>query len=134
MRDGGIDFRTGEPINIQTYYEDNIDIHHIFPQDWCKNNGVDRDDYNSIINKTPLSAKTNRTIGGNAPSAYLKDVQRIAEIDENRMDEILGSHVIEPDFLRNDDFQGFFETRKKAILKRIETAMGKSVIYREEGQ
>jgi hypothetical protein len=40
MRDGGKDFRTGEPINIQTYFDDSIDIHHIFPQDWCKKYGI----------------------------------------------------------------------------------------------
>ncbi|AKB55384.1 hypothetical protein A9239_12605 [Methanosarcina sp. A14] len=132
MRDGGIDFRTGEPIDIQTYYEDNIDIHHIFPQDWCKNHGISQDEYNSIINKTPLSAKTNRIIGGSAPSFYVEKIQKTAGIDEFRMNEILSSHVIEPSLIRNDDFNKFFETRKKAILKRIEKAMGKPVIHREE--
>jgi len=32
MRDGGEDFRTGETIGDQTYFDDRIDIHHIFPQ------------------------------------------------------------------------------------------------------
>jgi len=134
MRDGGIDFRTGEPIDIQTYYEDNIDVHHIFPQDWCKNHGISQDDYNSIINKTPLSAKTNRIIGGSAPSVYIEKIQKNAGIEEIRMDEILSSHVIEPMLIRNDNFEEFFEIRKKAILKRIEKSMGKPVINREEQQ
>ena len=134
MRDGGIDFRTGEPIDIQTYSDDSIDVHHIFPQDWCKNCGISQDEYNSIINKTPLSAKTNRIIGGNAPSSYIERLQKIAGIDELRMDEILASHVIEPALIRNDNFEEFFETRKKTILKRIEKAMGKPVIHREEEQ
>jgi hypothetical protein len=38
MRDGCLDFRTGEAIEIQTYFGDNIDIHHIFPHDWCQKN------------------------------------------------------------------------------------------------
>lgn len=50
------------------------------------------------------------------------------------MDEILASHVIDPALLRNDNFEEFFETRKRAILKRIEKAMGKPVIHREEEQ
>ncbi|WP_440955427.1 GmrSD restriction endonuclease domain-containing protein [Methanosarcina sp. Mfa9] len=132
MRDGGIDFRTGDPIDIQTYYEDNIDIHHIFPQDWCRDNGIDRNEYNSIINKTPLSAKTNRIIGGKAPNIYLEKLQKTAGIDEERMDEILETHVIDPDFLRDNDFAGFFKNRKRAILKRIENAMGKSIAYEGE--
>ncbi len=30
------------------------------------------------------------------------------------MNEILSSHVIEPSLIRNDDFNKFFETRKKS--------------------
>ena len=33
MRDGGRDFRTGEPIEAQIFFDDKIDIHHIFPRD-----------------------------------------------------------------------------------------------------
>lgn len=33
MRDGCQDFRPGDPIDLQLYFEDRIDIHHIFPQD-----------------------------------------------------------------------------------------------------
>lgn len=32
MRDGGRDFRTGEPIDAQTFFDDKVDIHHIFPE------------------------------------------------------------------------------------------------------
>ena len=31
MRDGSRDFRTGEPIEAQTFFDDSIDIHHVFP-------------------------------------------------------------------------------------------------------
>ena len=34
VRDGGRDFRTGEPIEAQTVFDDKIDIHHIFPEKW----------------------------------------------------------------------------------------------------
>jgi hypothetical protein len=39
-----------------------IDIHHIFPQDWCKKNGIDDEHRESVVNKTAVSATTNRTI------------------------------------------------------------------------
>lgn len=35
LQHGGLDFRTGDPIDVQMYFDDKIDIHHIFPQDWC---------------------------------------------------------------------------------------------------
>jgi hypothetical protein len=32
MRSGCQDFRTGETITMQTFFDDSIDIHHIFPE------------------------------------------------------------------------------------------------------
>ena len=59
IRDGGRDFRTGEPIKDQTFFDDHqIDIHHIFPERWCKDNDCDPATYNSVINKTAISART----------------------------------------------------------------------------
>ncbi len=125
MLDGGLDFRTGDAIDLQTYFDEAIDIHHIFPKKWCGANGISRRQYDSIVNKTAISAKTNRMIGGNAPSAYLGKLEKSAGIATSRMDEILSSHVIEPGLLRGDDFGAFFDARQRTLLQRIEKAMGK---------
>jgi hypothetical protein len=127
MCDDCLDFRTGEAIDLQMYFDDKIDIHHIFPKEWCKRKGIDSKFYDSIINKTPLSAKTNRMIGSNPPSVYLARIQKNAGISEERMDEILHSHLIDPVALRGDDFDTFFQARKEALLDRIEQAMGKPI-------
>lgn len=50
--------------------------------------------YNSIINKTAISARTNRMIGGDAPSKYLVTLEHAAGIQPWRMNEILASHCI----------------------------------------
>jgi hypothetical protein len=125
MLDGGLDFRTGDSINLQTYFDEKIDIHHIFPKKWCMAKKLDRRRYDSIVNKTPLSARTNRMVGGNAPSIYLPKVEKSAGISASGMAAILKSHVIDPGLLRADDFDGFFASREKALLDRIEKAMGK---------
>jgi hypothetical protein len=132
MRDGGRDFRTGEPIEAQTVFDDKVDIHHIFPERWCKAARLDPGTYNSVINKTPLAARTNRQIGGRAPSRYLPAVERAAEIDAVRMDQILVSHCISPTELRADRFWEFFAARAEALLKRIEAATGKTVAWEPE--
>ena len=132
MREGCLDFRTGESIESQTFFDDNIDIHHIFPKSWCKKQRIETSVYNSIVNKTALATRTNRKIGGCAPSRYLSTLQQDAQIDRNRMDEILTSHRIPVDALRNDDFEEFFNGRKEELLKLIALAMGKPVI-RDEG-
>ncbi|MGQ9689601.1 MAG: hypothetical protein ACUVXF_12595, partial [Desulfobaccales bacterium] len=127
MRDGGLDFCSGEPIDVQVYFDDKIDIHHIFPQDWCKRKSIDPRRADSIVNKTALSARTNRIIGNDPPSKYLPRLQKRAGIEEVRMDDILRSHVIYPAHLRADEFNAFFQAREAALLARIENAMGKPI-------
>jgi hypothetical protein len=126
MRNGGEDFRSGQPIDVARYFDEKVDIHHIFPQHWCQKNDVEPQRCDSIINKTPLSATTNRIIGGRAPSKYLVTLESKADIETSRMDEILESHVIDPSSLRADDFDKFFQARAQALLQRIQSATGKS--------
>lgn len=132
MRDGGRDFRTGEPIEAQTFFDDKVDIHHIFPERWCKTAKLDPGTYNSVINKTPLAARTNRQIGGRAPSKYLPALERAAGVDAGKMNEILRSHCIAPDELRADRFWDFYAARADALLQRIEAATGKSITREPE--
>lgn len=127
LRDNSCDFLTGHTIDTLMSFGDYIDIHHIFPRHWCQKNGVKPEIYDSVINKTPLSARTNKIIGGNAPSAYLSRLQHKG-IPEEKLDEILHSHVIDPISLREDDFDTFFQARKNALLDRIEKAMGKTIV------
>jgi hypothetical protein len=106
-----------------------LDIHHIFPQDWCEKNGITRKRYNTVVNKTPLSYKANRMIGGVAPSIYLSKLQKHEQvkIDDAAMDRLLQTHAIDPGTLRNDDFQTFYAHRKLALLALIGQAMGKPI-------
>ncbi len=132
MRDGGRDFRTGEPIEAQTFFDDKVDIHHIFPEKWCKAAGIEPGTYNSVINKTALAAKTNRQIGGRAPSKYLPAIEKAAGVGTERMDEILRSHCIAPGELRADRFWEFYAARAEALLQRIEAATGKTITREPE--
>jgi hypothetical protein len=71
MKEGAQDFRSGQKFDHTVFFGENVDIHHIFPQDWCKRHGIKPNVFASIINKAPLSFRTNRIIGGVAPSEYL---------------------------------------------------------------
>jgi hypothetical protein len=127
MRAGCRDFRTGETIKTQTFFDDGIDIHHIFPQKWCISHNVDQRVYNSIINKTAIAARTNRIIGGQAPSSYLKKLETTAGQTQAELSAILKTHGIAPDYLYNDDFNQFFSYRASQLVALIEEAMGKTV-------
>lgn len=127
MRDGSRDLRSGETIEAQTFFDDQIDIHHIFPEVWCRKAGISPSIYNSVINKTAISARTNRQIGGKAPSTYLQSVAKTASIGADQMDQILETHCIDAGPLRRDDFWTFYGTRAEELLQRIEAATGKTI-------
>ncbi len=126
------DFRTGIAIDEKVFFDDSINIHHIFPKAWCEKNNINRNDYNSIINKTAISARTNQKIGSRAPSVYLDRIQTEVDIDQTIMDRRLDSHLICPNSLRTDDFWKFFIARKNALIEVIEKAMDKKVIREDD--
>ena len=109
--------------------ERKIDIHHIFPQKWCEDMSISPKIFNSIINKTAISYKANRMIGGKAPSKYLGQIQQHVQVqlDDASMNEVLHTHLIDSSALRRDDFQSFYQSRKVALLRLISAAMGKDL-------
>ncbi len=126
LRESARDWKTGEKSSIQSYFDQSIDIHHVFPQQWCLENGIEAERCNSIINKTPLTARTNRSIGGQAPSEYLEYIE--AKVPRDKLDEYLRTHLIDPAHLRADDFDGFFAARRSALLRVIQKEMGKQTV------
>jgi hypothetical protein len=127
MDDDTKDWLSATRIDFSTYFSESIDIHHIFPVAWCERNSVSRSEYDCIINKTPLSGRTNRIVSGDAPSKYLGRIQRHAGVDDAVFQSILKSHVLSPDYLYSDDFSAFFSDRKEQILQRIEKAINKNI-------
>ena len=132
LREGACDWMTGEESSIQGYFDEHIDIHHIFPQQWCRAHNIDATKCDSIVNKTPLTARTNRSIGGGAPSEYLERIN----VPHSNLDGYLRTHLIDPTYLRTDDFDGFFAARRSALLGTIREAMGKPIAsdMAEEGE
>lgn len=76
MKSGAGDFKSGQPYDQSVFCDENVDIHDIFPEAWCKSKKVEPAIYNSIVNKTPLASGTNRMLGGAAPSSYLARLPR----------------------------------------------------------
>lgn len=121
------DFMQGITMDIVKSMDESPDIHHIFPEAYCKKMGFDKNKWNSIVNKTPLLPASNRQIGGEAPSVYSKSIMKKAEIDEAELKYRVESHLINYDYLISDNFDKYFTARAKAILKVIEDAMGKTI-------
>lgn len=124
---GARDWMEDKALDKIQYVDLAVDIHHIFPQKWCNDQGIDDERRESIVNKTAISAKTNRTIGGVAPSAYLERIESWADISSDRLDELLAAHLIPSEQLRKDDFDDYFRIRRESLCRLVEQATGKAV-------
>ncbi|WP_180375602.1 DUF262 domain-containing protein [Mesorhizobium sp. 8] len=129
MREGCRDFVSGKAFDLMTLWSEAVDVHHIFPQSWCRNNSKALEQYDSIVNKTPLSAATNRYIvRGDAPSVYLKRIEQDHKISAPELDAILKTHLIPVEHLRADDFEAFFDARMTMLAGLAGKAMGKASV------
>jgi len=104
---------------------DSLDDHHIVPSSLFKDEVGSK--INTILNRTPLSEKTNRNIINNRmPNDYLKEMMQ--NNGEEQFYKVLESHLISRKaaniLLRKpftaDDYDKFILERKKSILSAIE--------------
>lgn len=109
-----------------------LDDHHIVPKDWGKSQAGVGSLVDSILNRTPLTAATNRhVIGSRLPNKYLP--QLISDNGEATVRETLESHLISPaafDILLRDpftreDFDDFLSERQRTLQDAIEDLLVK---------
>ena len=106
-----------------------LDDHHIVPASWCKSN-LNNGFGNSILNRTPLTADTNRNvIRARLPNEYLPEL--IQQSGESTVRGILESHFISSTafniLLRKEfgpeDFEAFISERQRTIQAAIENLL-----------
>jgi hypothetical protein len=123
---GARDWMTG---NVPQHGD--LDDHHIVPQSWGLKN-LSGKLVHTILNRTPLSADTNRNvIGKRLPNAYLPEL--IASNGEQTVRAILESHFISTaaqaillrDPFTSDDFEAFIAERQRTIQEAIENLLVK---------
>jgi hypothetical protein len=129
LREGAIDFRSGQAFDQAVFFDEGVDIHHIFPKAWCESQKLPASLYDSVVNKTPLGYRTNRIIGGVAPSSYLDKLEKgkadpngqIIEppINKTTLSSYLQTHCIPVPELYANDFAGFMKARQKNLLALV---------------
>ena len=124
---GAKDWLYDKKLDRTQYSALKVDIHHVFPQKWCRDHDIDDERRESIVNKTPLAAETNRIIGGVDPARYLKSIEKRAKISPAELDEIVTTHLVPPAALRSSNFDSYFTQRRDALVHLVEEAMGKAV-------
>lgn len=137
LRQGAIDFRSGQAFDQTVFFDEAVDIHHIFPKAWCEAQKLPAALYDSVVNKTPLGYRTNRIIGGVAPSSYLEKLERgkagpngqIIEppIGKSVLEGYLETHCIRAAELYANDFHAFMKVRQKLLLDLVSRTTGHPV-------
>lgn len=125
------DFVSGQDMDFTVFISESTDIHHVFPKAHCEKMGYPRLKYNSVINKTPIFASTNRFLSGDAPSEYLSRIENKRHIAPDILDQYLKSHLLDAAAMRSDDFDTFIIKRAASLLDAISKAMGKTVSGRD---
>ena len=127
LKAGCLDFISGSPMDFTVFLDENTDIHHIFPRAYCESKLINKIKWNSIINKTPLFARTNRIIGGSAPSEYLKKIEDSNHVLGTNLNSYIATHKIDVNDLRSDNFDDYFVKRAKSLILLISGAMAKPI-------
>jgi hypothetical protein len=108
-----------------------LDDHHIVPKDWGKERKLDTS-IDSILNRTPLTADTNRNVINNRlPNEYLPEL--VKANGEATVRATFESHFISPvafdTLLRNPftqaDYEAFLTERERTLREAIEDLLVK---------
>jgi hypothetical protein len=106
------------------------DIHHIFPRDYLKKNGLKRGQYNQIANYVYMQSEINIKVGNKAPNVYFSELKEqclngtkkyggicnLDQLNENLAMNCIPENVFS---MSIEDYDDFLELRRKLISKKI---------------
>jgi len=118
-------------ITVNNLIQHRGDIHHIFPKEYLKSNGLNRSDYNQIANFCYAQSEINIKIGRKPPKEYFGELikqcnggpSKYGNIDN--MEDLklnLEKHCI-PESIFDMEFDNYFdflELRRRLMAKKIE--------------
>lgn len=106
------------------------DIHHLFPKDYLKKNGLDRSKYNQIANYVYMQSEINIKVGNKPPKDYFEVITSQMQ-ENNKQVSGLSTHQellnnlnmnavpIEIMQMSNDDYNDFLISRRKLMATKI---------------
>ncbi|NLU32951.1 MAG: DUF262 domain-containing protein [Clostridiaceae bacterium] len=106
------------------------DIHHIFPRDYLKKNGLKKSQYNQVANYVYMQSEINIKIGNKAPEVYFQELLRQcdgfglkyggisdrATLEENLRMNCIPSSVFN---MNVNNYHEFLEQRRLLMAKKI---------------
>ncbi|SCZ16636.1 hypothetical protein SAMN02745898_11837 [Streptomyces sp. 136MFCol5.1] len=131
IKQGAVDWHfTGTPLSPGRLDEYSVNIRQIFPKTWFRRSNGENLPENSIVNKTPLSYRASMDMTG-APAAYLPTLIAACDMRPEWFDDVLTTHLIDPEALRDNDYARFYRDRSKQLQDLVHAAMGKRTMLRD---
>jgi hypothetical protein len=117
-------------ITVHDLLMNRVDVHHVFPRNHLKKQGLARGRYNQIANFVLAQSEINIAIGDRAPEAYFKELlsqcsggsKKYGGItDKNEMRENLRANCIPESLLEGQvpSYDEFLEQRRKLMALKI---------------
>ncbi|MGI8811107.1 MAG: GmrSD restriction endonuclease domain-containing protein [Pyrinomonadaceae bacterium] len=106
------------------------DIHHLFPKDYLKSNGLERSRYNQIANYTYMQSEINIKVGNKPPKDYfalineqisdnrplVSGITSASELLENLIANAVPAEIMD---MTIDDYPEFLSLRRKLMADKI---------------
>ena len=117
-------------VRVENMIDHRGDIHHIFPKDYLKKNGLTRGKYNQIANYTYMQSEINIKVGNKSPKEYFDNLK--LQLDQG--DLIYGGITSTDELNQNlevnciplsikeavfDDYERFLKTRRALMTQKI---------------
>ncbi|HTO36381.1 MAG TPA: DUF262 domain-containing protein [Flavobacterium sp.] len=106
------------------------DIHHLFPKDYLRKNGLDRGKYNQIANYVYMQSEINIKVGNKPPKDYFELIksqmqdsnQHVSGLsNEQELLDNLKMNCVPAEIIQMsiDDYQDFLTVRRKLMAQKI---------------
>ncbi|MFJ5631846.1 DUF262 domain-containing protein [Streptomyces goshikiensis] len=131
IKQGAVDWHyTDAPLSPGRLDQYSVDVRQIFPKAWFRRGNSQGLPMNSIVNKTPLSYRATMDMMG-APSSYLSTLIAACDLRPEWFDDVVATHLIDPDALRESDYKRFYTDRSRQLQGLVQSAMGKPIMLRD---
>jgi hypothetical protein len=117
-------------IQVKSLIEHKGDLHHLFPRDYLKKQGLSRAQYNQVANYVYSQSEINIAMGNRAPAVYMQTVLAQCEgqpvayggiSDRGDLIKNLAENAVPESLLSGsiDSYQGFLDERRRLIAFKI---------------
>jgi hypothetical protein len=117
-------------INVEALLKNRVDVHHVFPRNYLKKQGLARGRYNQIANFVLAQSEINISIGDKAPEIYFKDLVEQCSggtkkyggiLDKDEMRANLAMNCLPASLLEGviPTYDDFLEQRRKLMALKI---------------